>query len=204
MDYIPLCSVLRICLLQPNLRTNYDNQRGQLVQQGIDSWRCSEFHRSSGTSPYPHDPRNNGGNTIWYIKGRPCCMTDHFKEASSVISTGSTMHNMCVVRQCIDGQSGDYALANKAENTEEASFKWSVLHLGCALIIRHGDGVVGWRVETKILSYRIVTESINTLRPGEMWQEDLDENFISSFLNEMYGSREVTCVKEILKSSGRE
>ena len=32
------------------------------------------------------------------------------------------MRNIRFVRQCIDGQSGDYALADKAEMTEEDYF----------------------------------------------------------------------------------
>ena len=39
----------------------------------------------------------------------PCCMTDHSKEVSSVISALSvniSMRNLRYVLQCIDGQSG--------------------------------------------------------------------------------------------------
>ena len=52
---------------------------------------------------------------IAHIRARPCWRTDHTKEVSSVfsaLSVNAPMHNRRFARQCIDGQSGDYALAH--------------------------------------------------------------------------------------------
>ena len=51
-----------------------------------------------------------------HLRPWSCCMMDHLKEASSVISAlsiNALMRNISLVRQCIDGQSGDYALTTK-------------------------------------------------------------------------------------------
>ena len=47
--------------------------------------------------------------------GHPCCMTDHSKEAFSVISdlsVNAPMRNLRFVRHGIDGQSGDCVLVH--------------------------------------------------------------------------------------------
>ena len=77
---------------------------------------------------------------LWFTMALSCKAAAMLYDGSfevSFLRPLRSVPNLCFVCQCIDGQIGRLrsgaALTDKAELTEEASFKWSVMQHGCAL-----------------------------------------------------------------------